>query len=52
MNNTLLEVRNLRIAFHHAEGVVQAVDGVSFAIQRGEIVGLKRQCRNATRRWL
>jgi oligopeptide/dipeptide ABC transporter ATP-binding protein len=40
MNDTLLEVRNLHIAFHHAEGVVQAVDGVSFAIQRGEIVGL------------
>jgi ABC-type dipeptide/oligopeptide/nickel transport system ATPase component len=40
MNDTLLEVRNLRIGFHHAEGVVQAVDGVSFAIQRGEIVGL------------
>jgi oligopeptide/dipeptide ABC transporter ATP-binding protein len=40
MNDIILDVRNLRIAFHHANGVVHAVDGVSFAIQRGEIVGL------------
>ena len=40
MHDTILEVRNLCIAFHHPEGVVRAVDGVSFSIQRGEIVGL------------
>jgi oligopeptide/dipeptide ABC transporter ATP-binding protein len=40
MNNTILEVRNLSIAFHHPEGIVRAVDGVSFSIRRGEIVGL------------
>jgi oligopeptide/dipeptide ABC transporter ATP-binding protein len=40
MTNTILEVRNLTIDFHSDEGVVRAVDGVSFAIQKGEILGL------------
>src|ERR671937_513298 len=40
MSETILEVRNLRIAFQSDDGVVQAVDGVSFAMQRGEILGL------------
>jgi oligopeptide/dipeptide ABC transporter ATP-binding protein len=40
MHDAILEVRNLRVAFHAPEGVVCAVDGVSFSIERGEIVGL------------
>ena len=40
MTETLLEVRNLGVAFHNEDGVVRAVDGVSFGVARGEIVGL------------
>jgi oligopeptide/dipeptide ABC transporter ATP-binding protein len=40
MTETILEVRDLSIDFHGDAGAVRAVDGVSFTIQRGEIVGL------------
>jgi oligopeptide/dipeptide ABC transporter ATP-binding protein len=40
MNDTILDVRHLSIAFQSPEGMVRAVDDVSFSIQRGEIVGL------------
>ena len=40
MTETLLEVRNLGVAFHNEDGVVRAVDSVSFGVARGEIVGL------------
>jgi peptide/nickel transport system ATP-binding protein len=36
----LLDVRNLRVAYLTTRGPVKAVDGVSFAIQPGEVVGL------------
>ena len=36
----LLEVENLRTYFHTRDGVVKAVDGVDFHVNRGEIVGL------------
>jgi oligopeptide transport system ATP-binding protein len=40
MNDTILEVRDLSIGFHSDEGAVRAVDGVSFTMRRGEILGL------------
>ena len=36
----VLEIEDLRVSFHTEEGEVRAVDGVSFAIPRGSIVGL------------
>jgi oligopeptide/dipeptide ABC transporter ATP-binding protein len=36
----LLEVKDLKTYFFTKEGVVQAVDGVSFSMGRGEVVGL------------
>jgi oligopeptide/dipeptide ABC transporter ATP-binding protein len=36
----LLEVKNLRTSFYTAEGVVHAVDNVSFNVRRGEAVAL------------
>jgi peptide/nickel transport system ATP-binding protein len=36
----LLEIKDLKTYFFTEEGVVRAVDGVSFAVQRGEVVGL------------
>jgi peptide/nickel transport system ATP-binding protein/oligopeptide transport system ATP-binding protein len=40
MKNPILEVRNLTIHFFTEEGVVQAVENVSFEINPGEILGL------------
>jgi oligopeptide transport system ATP-binding protein len=40
MTEPLLTVRNLRTSFRSGSGVVRAVDGVSFTLNRGEILGL------------
>jgi oligopeptide/dipeptide ABC transporter ATP-binding protein len=39
-DDVLLDIRDLRTYFHTQDGVVKAVDGVDFAVRRGEIVGL------------
>ncbi|WP_135536217.1 ABC transporter ATP-binding protein [Halostella pelagica] len=36
----LLEVRDLKTQFFTAEGTVRAVDGISFTVEEGEIVGI------------
>jgi oligopeptide transport system ATP-binding protein len=36
----LLEIENLRVYFHTRAGVVRAVDGVSYAVEKGETLGI------------
>jgi dipeptide transport system ATP-binding protein len=40
MANTLLEVENLSVEFPTASGLARAVDGVSFSLQAGELIGV------------
>ena len=40
MGEALLEVRDLRTYIYTRRGVVKAVDGASFAVQRGETLGI------------
>ena len=40
MDRIILDVKNLQIYFHLKEGVVKAVDGVSYQLRQGEILGL------------
>ncbi|MEA2622727.1 MAG: peptide/nickel transport system ATP-binding protein [Chloroflexota bacterium] len=39
-DDVLLDVRDLRTHFHTMDGVVKAVDGVSFSLKRGESIGI------------
>jgi ABC-type dipeptide/oligopeptide/nickel transport system ATPase component len=40
MTATVLEVRDLHTHFFLRRGVIKAVDGVSFSLRRGEVLGL------------
>ena len=40
MSTNVLRVRNLQVEFHVSEGVVRAVDGVSFRVPQGKTVAL------------
>ncbi|WP_316976939.1 ABC transporter ATP-binding protein [Shumkonia mesophila] len=40
MSDTLLDVRGLRTVFHFLEGAYPAVDGISFTMRSGEVLGL------------
>jgi peptide/nickel transport system ATP-binding protein/oligopeptide transport system ATP-binding protein len=39
-NGHLLEVDDLRVSFRTEDGIVQAVDGVTFSVDRGEVVAI------------
>lgn len=40
MSSTVLEVKNLRVSFHTDNGIVQAVNGVSFSLESGKTLGI------------
>ena len=40
MSEPLLDVRDLRTEFRTDDGVVKAVDGVSFTVEPGQVLGI------------
>ena len=40
MSEPLLDVRDLRTEFHTDDGIVKAVDGVSFTVAPGQVLGI------------
>ncbi len=45
MAERLLEVKDLKAHFSTEDGVVRAVDGVSFELERGKVLGHRRRVR-------
>ena len=39
-SDKLLEVRNLKVSFPTSRGVVRAVNGISYDVHRGEVMGI------------
>ena len=39
-NEPLLEVRDLHVSFRTEDGIVRAVDGVSFTVLAGQVLGI------------
>jgi len=40
LNDNVLEIEDLQVCFHIEEGEIRAVDGVSFSVRRGSIMGI------------
>jgi peptide/nickel transport system ATP-binding protein len=40
MSQTLLDVKNIKIQFNTEEGLFNAVNGISFSVQKGETIGI------------
>jgi len=40
VNNNLLEVTNLKTYFYTEEGIIKAVDDISFNVKKGETLGI------------
>src|SRR5256712_11640094 len=40
MAERLIEVKNLKVQFATEDGIVHAVDGVSFELNRGQVLGI------------
>ncbi len=40
MEQPLLEIKDLRVTFHTDDGIVHAVNGVSYSIEKGEVLGV------------
>jgi oligopeptide transport system ATP-binding protein len=40
MEKSLLEIKDLRVSFHTDDGIVHAVNGVSYSLEKGDVLGI------------
>ncbi len=40
MADKILEVKNLKTHFHTSKGVVKAVNGINFSVEKGKTLGI------------